>query len=142
MALILSWFLTRTTPLRAILVIHNRILREGISIHLAACEDIQLAAIVPTVELFLPLFTRLRPDLVLIDLDVPAANAVEGIRRIQSIQPGTWVIGLITNEPQDGCAEALEAGASAILAKDLIRDKLVPLIRAGRPRSGHLVNLL
>jgi len=120
-------------PVRIILVLHNRILREGICVLLSSCEDVELVAVAVKIDDLRPLFTRLRPDLVLIDLDLPAGNALDGIKQMKSIDPLAWIIGLATHECEERCVQAIEHGAATVVAKDLIGKMLVALIRAGRP---------
>jgi DNA-binding NarL/FixJ family response regulator len=120
-------------PVRIILVLHNRILREGICVLLNSYEDLELVAVAVKIDDLRPLFTRLRPDLVLIDLDLPAGNALDGIKQMKSITPWAWIIGLTTHEGEERCVQAIEQGAATVVAKDLIGKMLVPLIRVGRP---------
>jgi DNA-binding NarL/FixJ family response regulator len=122
---------------RIILVLYNRLLRDGICVLLGACEDLELVAVAATIDDLKPLFTSRRPDLVLMDLDLPARNALDGIKQIQDLERGAWIIGLATHEEEEHCAQAIEVGAATVIAKDLIGKVLVPLIRDGRPMRGE-----
>ncbi|HJX96321.1 MAG TPA: response regulator, partial [Candidatus Acidoferrum sp.] len=77
------------------------------------------------------LFAEMRPDLTLVDLNLPSGSAIDAIHRIRRIDPDAWIIGLVAYEWDDRCREAIAAGASAVLSKDLIAEKLMPLIRTG-----------
>lgn len=94
--------------------------------------DLDLVGTAATPHEGVDLFAEMRPDLTLMDLDRPS-DGLKAIRRIMELDPSAWVIALLTNDWDDSGAFALQAGATAILTKDLIRDKLLPLIRAGRP---------
>src|SRR5689334_9356423 len=118
-------------PIRILAVNRNRILLEGIGALIGMQPGLHLAGSGAGSDDAVDLFLKTRPDLTLMDLDLPSNGGPDAIRRIIEIDPTAWIIGLITYE-QDPCsAEAMEAGASAVLAKDLIREVLVPVIRAG-----------
>ena len=118
---------------RIILVLHNRILREGIRVLLNSCEDFDLAAVADTIDDLKCLVTSVRPDLVLMDLDLPAGNALDGIMQIQDLQPGAWIIGLAIHDEEEHCVRAIAEGVDTVIAKDMIGKVLVRLVRAGRP---------
>lgn len=118
-------------PVRTIIVVQNRILREGVRIHLGACEDIQLLEALETGKALPTVYAALRPELVLIDLDLP--DALDSIRGILDIEPAAWIIGLAIYEAEEHCVAALAAGVSTVVPKDLIGNILVTLILAGRP---------
>ena len=94
--------------------------------------DLELIAAAAALDTALSLFAEKRPDLTLMDLDWPGDNGVDAIQRIRAIDPGAWVIALVTYEWDTSGQRAVAAGAAAVVAKDLIGEVLVPLIRAGR----------
>ena len=122
-------------PLRVLAVDHNRILREGICVLIAMQPDLELVGAVAAAEAAVALFSEKRPDLTLMDLDLPARESLDAISRIQRIDPSAWVVALVADECDERCRHAVVAGASTVLAKDLIGKMLVPLIRAGRAAS-------
>lgn len=119
--------------LRTIVVVHNRILRDGICAHLKDCAGIDVAIAIDSLAPLPELVSRLNPDLVLIDLEMPEGDAIEGIRRIEHIKRGTWIIGLAIDEGRDYVKFAIRAGASSIIPKDLVEKMLGPLVQAGPP---------
>ncbi len=62
--------------------------------------------------------SKLRPDLVLLDLRMPGMGGVEAIRRIRAEYPQIPIGVLTVFESEDSVQSALEAGASGYLAKD------------------------
>src|SRR5437764_6249504 len=91
--------------------------------------NIELVGAVATADSALMLFNRERPDLTLIDLDLQAGNGLEVIRRIRESDPDAWLIALATDEWDECSPRALAGGASCVIAKDLIGERLLPTIR-------------
>ena len=115
---------------RILAVNQNRILREGICALIEMQPDMKLVASAEDADAAVEFFADTLPDITLMDLDLPDRNGVNAIHRIRAIDPYAWVIGLVTYEWDKCVREAMEAGASAILAKDRIGETLLPLIRA------------
>jgi DNA-binding NarL/FixJ family response regulator len=117
--------------LRVLALNHNSIFREGLRIFIEAQPNVTLAGSVADADAAVLLFAELRPDLTLVDLNLPSGRGIDAIRRIRGIDRDAWIIGLVTYEWDDCGTEAIAAGALAVLSKDLIMDKLMPLIRTG-----------
>jgi DNA-binding NarL/FixJ family response regulator len=117
-------------PLRVLAVNRNRILRQGISVLIEMQPDLELLASVDAADDAVSLFMEKRPDLTLMDLDLPSGGGVEAIQRIRAIDPDTCVIALVTHEGDERGVQAVDAGAFAVLAKDLIAEMLLPIIHA------------
>jgi len=116
--------------IRVLAVNRNPILREGLSIFIETQPGLELVATTATSDMALSIFDEQRPDLTLMDLDLPSDSGVDAIVRIRKIDPSAWVIGLITHDWDDIGARAVTAGASAVIPKDLISEMLLPLILA------------
>ena len=99
--------------------------------------DFELVGVVATPGEGVQLFTTTRPGLTLMDLDEPANQGLEAIQQIRDLDDTAWVIALLTNDWDENASRALEAGAAAVITKDLIGERLLPLIRTGRPLGKH-----
>ncbi|WP_028659934.1 response regulator [Nocardioides insulae] len=73
---------------------------------------------------------RLRPDVVLMDLKMPELGGIEATGRIVGAVPGTRVVILTTFDRSELVYDALVAGASGFLLKDLPSRQLVAGVRA------------
>jgi DNA-binding NarL/FixJ family response regulator len=71
-----------------------------------------------------------RPDVVVMDLNMPGLNGIEATRRILRDSPGTRVIALTGHTDARRVCEALEAGASGYVVKDAAAEELIGAIRA------------
>jgi DNA-binding NarL/FixJ family response regulator len=72
----------------------------------------------------------LRPDVVLMDLQMPGTDGVEGIRRIRALPGGPPVLVLTTYDSDVQILRAIEAGAAGYLLKDSPRETLFEAVRS------------
>ena len=81
----------------------------------------------------------LSPDIVLMDLSLPAPGGIETTQRIKRELPSAAIIVLAANEDEDALFDAIKAGAAAFILKDIAPDDLVAIIR--RVAAGeYLIN--
>jgi DNA-binding NarL/FixJ family response regulator len=79
------------------------------------------------------------PDIVLLDLSLPAPGGIETTQRIKREVPATGIVALAVSEDEDQLFEAIKAGAAAFILKDISPDDLVTIIR--RVHQGeYLIN--
>jgi len=69
-----------------------------------------------------------RPRVVLMDINLPAANGIELAARIKALRPGTQIIMVTNLEGSAYVERALAAGASGYVRKDKIYSDLLPLV--------------
>jgi DNA-binding NarL/FixJ family response regulator len=72
----------------------------------------------------------LRPDLVVMDVEMPVMNGVEAVRLISSQLPSIKVVMLTVSESEDYLFDAIRNGAHGYLLKDLRPEQLYDLLRA------------
>ena len=75
---------------------------------------------------------RVRPDVVLMDINMPRMNGIECTRRIKQERPDVAVIGLSFHQEQDIAESMRDAGAESYVRKDGPPDELCRAIRAVR----------
>jgi DNA-binding NarL/FixJ family response regulator len=79
------------------------------------------------------------PDIVLLDLSIPAPGGIETTQRIKREVPSAGIIALAVEEDEDQLFDAIKAGAAAFILKDISPDDLVMIIR--RVNTGeYLIN--
>jgi len=108
---------------------HNPLLREGLSLLIQLQPDMELVGLVASGKEAVLSFTEHRPDVTLMDLDLPAGAGITAIQEILKIAPATCVLGLFTYEGDASRAHALRAGARSCLTKDRLNEDLASLVR-------------
>jgi CheY-like chemotaxis protein len=92
-------------------------------------DDIEVVGEAENGEIALKLTRQLKPDVVLMDLQMPVMDGVEATRRIRAEVPDTKVIVLTTFNDDDYIFRGISAGAKGYLLKDDSPDDLIEAIR-------------
>ena len=83
-----------------------------------------------------------KPSVVLMDINLPGASGIEGVRQLKPQLPGTQFLMLTVYEDVDHVFDALAAGATGYLLKQTPRDELLASIRdvhaGGSPMTGNI----
>jgi DNA-binding NarL/FixJ family response regulator len=106
------------------------LLREGIAAVLQVETDIVLAAEATNGREAIEQFRTHRPDVTLMDLQMPLMNGIDAITEIRREFPQARFIVLTTYQGDVQALRALKAGASGYLLKNMLRKDLVSTIRA------------
>ncbi|HXP11918.1 MAG TPA: response regulator transcription factor [Acidobacteriaceae bacterium] len=105
------------------------LLREGIAAVLQDEADIVLAAEATNGKEAIESFRAHRPDVTLMDLQMPVMNGIEAIVEIRREFPNARFIVLTTYQGDAQALRALKAGAAGYLLKNMLRKNLVETIR-------------
>lgn len=96
----------------------------------------------PDAEAALEVLPRDRPDVVLMDINLPGMNGVECVRRLKQLAPQMQVVMLTVYEDTENIFNALAAGASGYLLKRTTSAELLAAIRdvhqGGSPMTTHI----
>jgi DNA-binding NarL/FixJ family response regulator len=106
------------------------LLREGIAAVLRDEADIVLAAEATNGKEAIESFRVHRPDVTLMDLQMPVMNGIEAIIEIRREFPNARFIVLTTYQGDAQALRALKAGAAGYLLKNMLRKNLVETIRS------------
>jgi DNA-binding NarL/FixJ family response regulator len=116
--------------IRILTVDDHPMLREGIASLVASQSDMKLVAEASTGLEALDQFRTHRPDLTLMDLQMPDMGGIEAMVAIRAEFPEARIIVLTTYKGDVQVVRALKAGARAYLLKGLLRKELLETIRA------------
>jgi DNA-binding NarL/FixJ family response regulator len=117
-------------PIRILLVDDHPLLRQGIAALAADETDMKLVAEAANGREALELFRKHRPDVTLMDLQMPEMNGLDAMEAIRNEFPEARFIVLTTYTGDVQVSRALKAGARAYLLKSLLRKELLDTIRA------------
>ncbi|MEO7997660.1 MAG: response regulator transcription factor [Gemmatimonadaceae bacterium] len=106
------------------------VVRAGITAMLEYEADIEVVAEASNGAEAITLFESKRPDVVLMDLQMPLVNGLSAIRSIREIDADARIVALTTFDGDADIHRALSAGAISYLLKDAMVDQLVDAIRA------------
>jgi DNA-binding NarL/FixJ family response regulator len=124
-----------SSPIRILAADDHPLILAGIGAVIAEQPDMTLVAEANDGIEAVTLFKKLRPDVVLIDLQMPRMNGLAAIADIRIRSPETRILVLTTFRGDMQALRAIKAGATGYLLKTMIRKELVTAIRevhAGR----------
>lgn len=107
-----------------VLVDDHRVVVEGLRLLLDAYSDIEVIGEASDGATGAQLATELEPDVVLMDLAMPATDGVAGTQLVSDQSPSSAVIILTTFADREGILASLDAGAVGYLMKDIEPDTL------------------
>src|SRR5713226_8707202 len=116
--------------IRILAVDDHPLVRQGISGLLAVQSDMSLVAEASNGRDAIQQFRAHRPDITLMDLQMPEMNGVDAIIAIRNEFPEARIIVLTTYTGDVQILRALKAGARAYLLKNLLHKELLETIRA------------
>ena len=121
---------TGPSVIRILTVDDHPMLREGIAALVASQPDMKLVAEASTGREAVEQFRKHKPDLTLMDLQMPEMDGIEAMAAICGEFPEARIIVLTTYKGDVQVVRALKAGARAYLLKGLLRKELLETIRA------------
>lgn len=116
--------------IRILTVDDHVVLREGIAAIVGAEPDLEIVGEATNGAEAVEKFRQLRPDVTLMDLQMPVMTGLEAIASIRQESPNARVVVLTTYEGDVQAVRALKAGACAYLLKSSLLDELLTTIRA------------
>ncbi len=116
--------------IRVLCVDDHPVVRDGIAAIINLQPDMVLAGAAATGGEALERFFELRPDVALVDLQLPDMSGFDLIRKIKDKSPNARIIVLSSYEGDVDIQRALEAGAQGYVAKGIVRGELLETIRS------------
>jgi DNA-binding NarL/FixJ family response regulator len=134
---------------RVMIVDDHALVRAAVRQAIAA-PDVEMVAEVATAEDALRVAPEARPDVLLVDIDLPGMNGLRLARELAPRLPGTRILMLTVSSSERDLVEAIRSGASGYLTKDLAPEALLRAVRGahrgelavGRRMAARLVRHL
>jgi DNA-binding NarL/FixJ family response regulator len=121
---------TTPNPIRILLADDHPLLRDGVAGLVADQPDMELVAEASTGLEAIAQFRKYRPDVTLLDLQMPELGGIDAIKTIRNEFPEARIIMLTTYKGDAQVLGALRSGARAYTLKSTLRRELLDAIRA------------
>lgn len=108
------------------------LVRQGLRLLLEAEEDMSVVAEADNGRQAVQLAKRLRPDVIVMDIEMPSLNGLEATRQISKESPRSRVVILSAHSDEEYVQQLTEAGATGYLIKQTVSLDLVKAIREAK----------
>jgi DNA-binding NarL/FixJ family response regulator len=115
--------------IRVLIVDDHALVRRGLEQLIASAPDFEIVGAAANGEEAVRLAGERTPDVILMDLSMPALDGIEATRRITESRPEVHVVVLTSFDDKQRILDALAAGATGYLLKDAEPDEVLAAIR-------------
>ena len=133
-------------PITISIVEDNDKLRGTLAKVIGRAEGFRCVSDYPTAEDALAALPKVKPEVVLMDINLPGMNGVECVRKLKALLPQTQVMMLTVYEDTENIFNALAAGANGYMLKRTPTKELIEAIRevhrGGSPMTTHIARLV
>lgn len=120
----------------------NPALRATVASYLEESPGFHCLSVYPSAEEALAGLPQLKPNVVLMDINLPRMTGIECVARLKESEPSLQIVMLTVYEDSDHVFQALAAGACGYLVKNTPPEKLLEAIKevhnGGSPMSSHI----
>lgn len=120
----------RVEHIRTLIADDHPHFREGLRALLLSAPDVEVIGEAKDGEEAVRLATRLQPDVILMDLNMPGVGGIEATRRILHTSPHISILVISMYEDDDSVFAALKAGARGYLLKGALKAEILRALRS------------
>jgi len=117
-------------PIRTLIVDDHALFRRGLEIVLVTEPDIEVVGEASDGAEAVQKAVESLPDVVLMDVRMPRSSGIEACRQIKEIAPSAKIVILTMSDEEEDLFEAIRAGASGYLLKDIPLDQVAEAVRS------------
>lgn len=117
------------SKIRVIIIDDHPLVREGLKKLLELEKRIEIVDVAGDGQGAINIARKLKPDVILMDINMPGTNGIEATRVIKREFPSIGIIALTAHEEEEFVLELVRAGVSGYVLKDIAPDKLVETIK-------------
>jgi two-component system response regulator NreC len=123
---------------RLLLVDDHVVVRQGLRMLLENESDFEIVGEADSASQALIEVSRLKPDVVIMDIGLPDMSGIDGTREIKRIAPETSIVALTIHEDEEYFFKMLEVGASGYVPKRAAPEELITAIRTAAQGEVYL----
>ena len=116
--------------IRVLIADDHAVVREGLRAVLGSESDMEVVGEAATGKEVVEQAAELRPDVILMDIQMPGINGIEATRRILEANPDVGVVVLTMFEDDDSVFSAMRAGARGYVLKGAPPSEILKVLRA------------
>jgi two-component system NarL family response regulator len=120
----------RLEPIRTLIVDDHALFRRGLEIVLVTEPDIEVVGEASDGAEAVQKAAESLPDVVLMDVRMPRRGGIEACRAIKDVTPSARIIILTMSDEEEDLFDAIKAGASGYLLKDIPLDEVAEAVRS------------
>ncbi|MFP5362985.1 MAG: response regulator [Thermoleophilia bacterium] len=124
--------------IRIVLADDHAVVRRGLELLLSAEEDFEVVATIGDVEATIRTTRGYKPDVLVLDLNMPGGSSLDAIPQILEASPQTRIAVLTMQDEPAFARQALSAGAMAYVLKEAADDELVTAVRRAAAGQTYL----
>jgi DNA-binding NarL/FixJ family response regulator len=117
-------------PIRVLIADDHALFRRGLEMVLKKEPGIELVGQASDGAEAVQMAGEALPDVVLMDIRMPKMTGIEAARRVKEVAPSVKIVMLTVSDEEEDLFEAIRAGASGYLRKDLPLDEVAEAVRA------------
>lgn len=135
-----------TNEVKISIVEDNEVIREGFSLLISGMSGNQVVATYDNCEDAIKNLNRDQPDVILMDIELPGMNGIEGTKKIKKILPETNIIVITVHKNSKNVFDSLCAGACGYLLKSSsysqLLDAINEAVHGGAPMSTDIARMV
>ena len=132
--------------IKVVFVEDNSVLREGLSIALNDSGEINCLAAFADAETALRSIPKLKPEVVLMDINLPGMSGIDAVRKLKTVSPGIEIIMLTVFAEDKTVFDSLCAGACGYITKNASPQEIIDAIhevkKGGAPMSPRIARMV
>src|SRR6201985_2759883 len=120
----------RLEPIRVLIADDHALFRRGLEMVLVEESDIEMVGQAGDGAEAVKAAGELLPDIILMDIRMPKISDIEACREMKEVAPSSKIVMLTISDEEEDLFEAIRAGASGYLLKDIPLDEVPDVVRA------------